>query len=181
MRHQAKSARGLLRSGCKHHIFMHDTKAIIINRPGSVTTSRRKLKQQVFLFVPLLPISSRFRMCLFCHSTLVRLRRGRSRRHSSSSSSRSLQLQPHHQYVDCRHGLLVALLVLCDTCSVCCCYTCTTRAIVVMYLLHISTAVVVTIELSNSGVCALRTLIRLVSCGAVALPPPERGYLHLGG
>ena len=159
--------------------LIRDTKAIIINRPGSVTTPCCKLKQQVFLFLPSLPIRrNRF---LFYHSTLVRLRRGRSRRHSSSSSSCSLQLQPHHQYVDCRHGLLVALLVLCDTCSVCCCYTCTTRAIVVMYLLHISTAVVVTIELSNSGVCALRTLIRLVSCGAVALPPPERGYLHLGG
>ena len=38
---------------------------------------------------------------------------------------------------------------------------------------------VVTIELSNFGVCALQTLIILVSCGAAALPPPERGYLHL--
>ena len=118
---------------------MHDTKAIIINRPGSVTTSRRKLKQQVFLFVPLLPISSRFRMCLFCHSTLVRLRRGRSRRHSSSSSSRSLRLQPHHQCFDCHHGLLVLLLVLCDACPVCCCYTTRVIARVAgMYLLHSS-------------------------------------------
>ena len=36
-----------------------------------------------------------------------------------------------------------------------------------------------TIELSNSGVCALQALIILVSCGAAALPLPERGYLHL--
>ena len=58
--------------------------------------------------------------CLFCHSALVRLWRGRSlRRNSSSNSSRSLQPQPHHQCFDCRrHGLLVVLLVLCDTCSV---------------------------------------------------------------
>ena len=136
------------------------------------------LKQRVFLFLPLLPIRSRFRMCLFCHSTLVRLRRGLSRRHSSSSSSRSLRLQPHHLCYDCRHGLLVVLLVLCDTCSVCCCYTTRVIARVGMYLLHISTADV-TIEISNFGVCALQALKMLVNCGAVALPTPERGYLHL--
>ena len=38
---------------------------------------------------------------------------------------------------------------------------------------------VVTIELSNSGVGALQAFMILASCGAVALPPPERGYLHL--
>ena len=99
--------------------LIRDTKAIIINRPGSVTTPCCKLKQQVFLFLPSLPIRrNRF---LFYHSTLVRLRRGRSRRHSSSSSSssRSLQLRPHHECFECRYGFLVVLLlILCDTWSV---------------------------------------------------------------
>ena len=98
------------------HIYTR-YKAIIINRAGSVTTPCFQLKLQVFLFIPLLSTRSRF---LFCHSTLVRLRRGRARRHSSNNGSiRSLQLQPHHQCFKCRrHGLLVVLLVLCDTRSV---------------------------------------------------------------
>ena len=37
-----------------------------------------------------------------------------------------------------------------------------------------------TIELSTvTLVCALQALIILVSCGVVALPPPDRGYLYL--
>ena len=49
-----------------------------------------------------------------------------------------------------------------------------------MYLLHVCQLLAfVTIELLNSGVCALQALIILGSCGAVALPPPKRGYLHL--
>ena len=68
-----------------------------------------------------------------------------------------MQLQPHHQRFDCRRrGLLVVLLVLCDTCSVAAILLVRVIAsrVVGMYLLHISTAVVVTIELSNSGVCS---------------------------
>ena len=94
----------------------------------------------------------RSRFLFFCNSTLVRLRRGRSRRHSSSSSSsRSLQLQPHHQCFECRrHGLLVVLLVLCDTCSVaailfssCDSWSCWNVPAMIA---------VVTVDLSNSGV-----------------------------
>ena len=89
----------------------------------------------------MLPIRSRFLLCLFCHSTPVRLRRGRSRHHSSSSSSRSLQLQPHqHCFERRRHGLLVVLLVLCDTCSVAALLLllCDSCRVVEMYLLHSS-------------------------------------------
>ena len=141
--------------------------------PRQCTTPCRKLTQQVFLFLPLRTIRGRF---LFSHSMLVRLRRGHSRRHSSSSSSRSWQLEPHQCFECSRHGLLAVLLVLCITCSV--------AALLPVWCLELLECTcyaeaVLTIELSNSGVSALQALIILISCGAVALSPPERGYLYL--
>ena len=78
--------------------------------------------------------------------------------------------------------VMVCVLLCCffcvATCSVRCCYT---NRVVARELMECTccTAAVVTIELPSSGVCALQALVILVSCGAVALPPPERGYLHL--
>ena len=114
---------------------------MIINRPGSVTTPCCKLKQQVFLFLPLLPIRKAVLSFAF-----FAIRRSFA----------------------CGEGALAT--------------TAAAAAAAVCYgfsLIISVSSVVVMVCLLCCLFCVILALLILVSCGAVAVPPPKRGYLHL--
>ena len=180
VRYQAKSAKDLLRSGWKHHILytIHKLYQVIINRTGSVTTPCCKLKQQVFLFILPCSLYVPVSACLYL---LPFDARSLAARALSPPQQQQQQQQPFVAAsassvlwvssswfawcVACfawKLALFVAAILLVWYLELleCTCYT-----------------AIVTIELSNSGVCvASPHHTRQVRCGSFAttrerLPP----------